>query len=1045
MNIGQLSTHWVRNRHLLVLSLALTLVAGAAAFFGLPRLEDPRIVHRNPLIITLVPGASAERVEALVTEPLEEELQEIAEIMDLESTSRAGISLLTIELEAAVGEADQPMVFSRIRDRLSDAALRLPPEALPPLFEDQREPVAYTRILGVSWTGDEEPIPGILSRLAEELADRVRRLPATEMVEVYGAAEEEITVTVDSDELASLGWSPDELSRRLAQADAKVSAGVLRAPGSDILVEVEGELDSVERIARVPLRSDAAGGVLRLGDIAEVRKQPRAPVRELASVDGARSVLVAARMDPSAQIGSWAAAADAVEEEFRREVAGGGLAVTTVFEQGRYTQERLAQLLGNLLAGAVVVVLVVFFTMGLRLALIVGSALPLTFALTLFGLQITGQALHQMAIFGMIIALGLLIDNAIVVADEVAKLRRRGVEAVQAVLQTVNHLALPLGASTLTTVLAFAPILLLPGSAGDFVGSIGGSVILALVFSLALALTVIVSLASLFSGGRTPKTRLGRFLAHGVESATLARWFRGGLGLAVRSPVAAIALACFLPFAGFALSRTLGSEFFPQTARDMFELRLTLASDSSIESTIERTRAVEEFIRRSPDVERVHWMVGRSFPPVYYNLVENRDGSANYAQAIVQTTSSEATTRAVAELQRELDDAFPDTEFVLRAFGQGPPITADVEIRLYGPSVRVLQDLGERVALAMQQHPDVLHAAPTIRRGEPKLWVGADEDEVLLSGLTLGSVAAQLRSNLEGSVGGSVREDLEELPVRVRFRDAERRATGSLEATNLAAADGFVPLRALGEIELRPETGAITRYNGERSNTVEGYVQSGALPIDVTRQVMAELEASPEFVLPAGYRIALGGAIEQDERAQGNLALYVPILLAAATATLILAFRSVRIALMLGAIAGMSVGLGLLSTWTVQFPVGFNTILGTLGLIGVALNDSIVVLAAIRARPEARAGDLDAIVEEIMGCSRHVISTTLTTVGGFLPLLLFSEGTFWPSLAIVLVGGIVGAMILALLFIPAVYVLVFGRRRAREDANEPMPALGGVS
>jgi multidrug efflux pump subunit AcrB len=278
-------------------------------------------------------------------------------------------------------------------------------------------------------------------------------------------------------------------------------------------------------------------------------------------------------------------------------------------------------------------------------------------------------------------------------------------------------------------------------------------------------------------------------------------------------------------------------------------------------------------------------------------------------------------------------------------------------------------------------------------------------------------------------------ENLEQMPVRVRYANRQRASLSKVATMQVVqSGDDWVPLVALGEITLAPELGGITRFGGERTNIVKGYTRNGALPIDVTREVLAGLEANG-FVLPAGYRIELGGAIEQDSQAKGDLITFVPILFTLIIATLILTFRSVKLALLLGVVAGLSVGLGLLATRLIDFPVSFNTILGTLGLIGLAFNNSIVVLAAIRADPRARAGDSIAIADEIVGTTRHILSTTLTTIGGFLPLLLIVGGDFWPSLAIVLAGGVGGSMILALVFVPAVYVLM--HRQNENSETEP--------
>jgi multidrug efflux pump subunit AcrB len=252
----------------------------------------------------------------------------------------------------------------------------------------------------------------------------------------------------------------------------------------------------------------------------------------------------------------------------------------------------------------------------------------------------------------------------------------------------------------------------------------------------------------------------------------------------------------------------------------------------------------------------------------------------------------------------------------------------------------------------------------------------------------------------------------------------------------------WIPLAALGNLNLRLETSGITHFNGVRVNTILGFTRSGTLPIDITQDVMKRLK-DQGLTLPTGYRIEIGGDAEQEEKALGNLQIYLPVLLVLMVATIVLSFKSVRLAIVLGVVAFMSIGLGLLATRISGFPVSFNTILGTAGLIGLALNDSIVVMAAIRSNPAARAGNHQALVSEVIGCMRHVISTTLTTIGGFLPLLIFVSGDFWPPLAIVLAGGVVGSTILAVMFTPAAYLLVYPPRKRKRASfvHRAKPAL----
>ncbi len=498
MNQPTWASTFLRNRQLLVLCIVVILVGGLSSLVSLPRLEDPRITNRTPLIITQVPGASAERVETLVTEPLERSLQEISAIKDIESTSTAGVSIVSIELKAEISNSQNKEIFSEIRDKVGEAREQFPPEALDPVIDDKRDPVGFTLITGVRWTAAGDPNLIIMNRVAEELANRLRTLRGTELVRLYGAPDEDVRVTVDPRQLADLQLSAQDLSGKLLSADAKRSAGTLRGDRSNVILEVGGELDSVNRIAAVPIHSNANQGIVRVGDIARVERTWREPASDIALVDGDRVILVATRMDPDRRVDRWAVEANALIDQYNLEL-GHGLELDRIFEQEGYTSAQLSTLVSNLVAGAAVVLAVVFVMMGWRLALVVGAILPLVTAMVLLGWQVTGNAIHQMSVFGMIIALGLLIDNAIVVADEVARHKKDGLSALEAVEKAVRHLFVPLLASTLTTVLAFAPILLLPGSTGDFVGSIGSSVIMALLASFMVAITIIAALAGLFA------------------------------------------------------------------------------------------------------------------------------------------------------------------------------------------------------------------------------------------------------------------------------------------------------------------------------------------------------------------------------------------------------------------------------------------------------------------------------------------------------------------------------------------------------------------
>ena len=1011
------------NGHLLALTIVVLLVAGLSAVSTLPRLEDPRIDTRNVLILTPYPGASSERVEALVSDVIEDELRQLYEIKEIKSTSRAGISVVSVELQAWVNNSNNEQIFSKIRDSLSNASQQFPNGAGEPKMDEKRGATAFTLLIALhSPDGYQTPL-SITTRLSDEVADRLRNVPGTELVRIYGELQEEINVEVDPQKLSSAGLSVAQVSQIIASADPKLPAGVVNSDLQNIRVQVAEELASLDVIRNIPLVVSAETGFLRLGDVAKVSRGWQDPPNDIGLLNGERIVYVATRMQPTVRVDKWTENAKQTLEGFNQ-LYQGSVSAEVIFEQNIYTENRLIGLTQNLLMGCLVVMLVVLLFMGFRSAWIVGLSLPLSAAFTLFSLSFFDEQIHQMSIFGIIIAIGLLIDNAIVITDEIrANLLVRENSRLDALVKSIRHLFNPLLASTLTTILGFMPIFLLPGNIGDFIGSIAISVVMALIGSLFISLTVIAALAARFLP-RPDKVNLQHWYQGGIAFPLLSDWYRHYISQAIKKPLIPIVLTLSLPIAGFILSGQLGNVFFPSADRDQFEVYMWLPDGTAISHTREVVDEIDSVLVQAPDVKQVNWLIGGSSPSVYYNQVMNRDNTPHYANAVVTTNTVKGAARLISDLQFSLDEQFPEAKIVVRAFGQGPPVPAPIGVEIYGPDLEIINQLGEQVRLAMSEIPGVTQTTATITMGEPELILDMTRNTASLTGFSLNEVASQLQTSLDGKVGGSILEGTEEIPIRIRLPDSKRnnaQQLNSLPLVNpaLASQQSWVPLSAMGELKLRPSLAGITRKNGERVNIVEGFLLPNATAIDVSNTLQQKL-TERGFELPKGYRIKMAGDADEQQEALGLLATYMPVLLVLMITTLILSFRSVKLALLIGAVAVLSVGLGMLSLWISGLPIGFNPLLGCAGLIGVAINGSIVVIAAINANPKAKMGDLDEIVSETMSCSRHILSTTFTTVGGFIPLLLFSDGSFWPPLAVVLAGGVGFSIILSLVFTPVV-------------------------
>ncbi|MFT4655265.1 MAG: multidrug efflux pump [Patiriisocius sp.] len=1037
---GPWYTAFFRKGHLLALSIIIILVAGMSAVNTLPRLEDPRIDLRNVTVLTSFPGASAERVEALVSDVLEDELRQLYEIKEIKSTSKAGFSSILIELQDYIDNSSNQQVFSKIRDSIDDAAKRFPAGANPPILEDKRGATAFTVLLSISAKYPNNTQLTHVGRMASELSDRIRNVGGTELVLIYGEPVEEITVVINPQQLALSGLSLQEVSQRIEQADPKLPAGVIRNPYKDMRLQVSQPLESTAVLAQIPLQT-ASGNYLRLQDIATIEKGPAMPFSEIALLNGERTIFIAARMQTSVRVDKWTEGVLEKLAQFNQEF-GNSFTAKMVFEQNKYTEARLGELTSNLLLGSAVVMLVVLFFMGSKASWIVGLALPLCASFAIFSLSFFNQQIHQMSIFGIIIAIGLLIDNAIVITDEIRlNLLDKTMTRLAVLQKSVSHLFSPLLASTLTTILGFMPIFLLTGNIGDFIGPIAISVVMALIGSLAISLTVIAALAARYLPRDAQPD--APWYKRGYQLPEVSQAFRQLIGKAIKRPLLVLPIVVAFCLMGFVLSQQLASVFFPSADRDQFEIYVILPEGSSIEHTYNTALKADAFIAQKQGIQQVTWVIGASTPSVYYNQVMTRDNASNFANAVITTESVALADTLIIDLQYQLQNALPNAKIVVRKFGQGPPIAAPIEVDIYGTDLAILDELGKQVRLAMTKIPGVTQSLVSITSGEPEIILDISENQSYLAQLSLSQIAQQLQFSLVGRTGGSILEGTEELNIRVRVSDDKRSQLDQLDAMPLVSGQGqnkqVVGVGSLGKLSINPSISGITRVDGERVNKIQAYLLPSIAAVSASEQLRDIIDNS--ITLPPGYRIKMAGDADEQQQALGQLATYLPVLLVLMITALILSFGSVRFAVVIGIVAVLSVGLGFLSLWLSGLPIGFNPLLGSAGLIGVAINGSIVVIAAIAANPKAMQGNTVAIVNETMSCSRHILSTTFTTVGGLIPLLLFSEGSFWPPLAVVLAGGVGFSVILSLIFTPVLVATLCRLRAKRESAGKEQGSL----
>ncbi|MEM6755378.1 MAG: efflux RND transporter permease subunit, partial [Cyanobacteria bacterium P01_C01_bin.38] len=689
------------------------------------------------------------------------------------------------------------------------------------------------------------------------------------------------------------------------------------------------------------------------------KKSIQSPLTESAIIDGKPGIAVAVLMESTTRIDRWREENRQTLAQFQSKLPA-GIELQVIFDQSRYVNYRLNHLFQNLILGAVCVVGVTIFLMGWKSALVVGLSLPLSILMVFGGMRLLSIPLHQISVTGLVISLGLLIDNAIVVVDEIQILFKAGYQPKEAISKSVSYLAVPLLASNLTTALTFTPVAMLPGGAGEFLRTMALCVMLALLCSLLLSLTIVpASIGLMFnihSKGNSYDTFTfsRRWWNIGFSHAALTRVYQNCLDFILLQPVLGILLALILPITGFLMAGNIPEQFFPAAERDQFHIELELTASASLKETESAALKARKIILSHPEIVNVHWFFGRNVPSFYYNIEQSRKNLPYYAQALVQLDSAQNSRQQIRILQEELDRALPSARVLVRQLEQGPGVAAPIELSIYGPDLDILEKLGQEARSRLAEITDVTHTNISLGEALPKLGLNVDAELTKLTGLNNTEIAQQLNANLEGILGGSILEGSEELPVRVRLSNRTRGNLNQIASLQILPTTinnneiPTIPLSTIAKIQLVPELAKITRHNGKRVNVVQGFITAGILPAKVLNDFKQNLQKS-DFQLPIGYKMEFGGESAKRDEAIGQLLSNLGVLLVLMFAVLVLSFASFKSAIIIAIVGICSIGLGLYSLWIFGYPLGFMAVLGTIGLTGVAINDSIVILAALKA------------------------------------------------------------------------------------------------
>ncbi|MGB1141646.1 MAG: efflux RND transporter permease subunit, partial [Halioglobus sp.] len=580
---------------------------------------------------------------------------------------------------------------------------------------------------------------------------------------------------------------------------------------------------------------------------------------------------------------------------------------------------------------------------------------------------------------------------------------------------------------------------LMPGPSGNFLGNLAWAVIVMLVSSTLMAIAITPVLAAwLLPRGSADETP---WYSGGIDSGRSGKLLARSLDWSLQNPWGAVCLALALPLSGYLVFPTLSAQFFPGTDRDQLYIQVKLPNGRSIYDTQALVNEIDKRLAEEPLVRRTDWTLGESAPAFFYNMYRFQRATPSWGEALVMTTDEKLTDGLIRRLQTEFNRDFPQARIVVRGMDESPPVMAPLEVEIHGPNLDVLRDIGDAYRQRMESMPHVTHTTVTLAGGAPKLLFEVDEEKLRLAQMQSADAAAALNDSLRGITGGEILEGSERLPVRVRLPED---TWGTLEqvadirlplpGASYGEFDKLqsIPLNAVATPRLVPSRSPISRNDGERVNTVSAFIERGVLPLEVLKALQQSLEKDP-IPLPVGYTLVYGGDADARAETVGHIMAPMGLILSAMLATILITFNSWRLSGVAVLVCICSFGLSLLSLAIFQYPFGIMAFTGTIGSIGVSINAAIIIMTGLQKSPAANRGDLVAVRNVVMDSSRHIVSTTATTVGGFLPLIL--EGSeFWPPFAMAIAGGVLLSTIVSFFLVPPLYTLVHRRSRAETIA-----------
>ncbi|MCI0912370.1 efflux RND transporter permease subunit [Pseudomonas putida] len=1012
-----LSAWALRNRQIVLFLMILLAAIGAMSYTKLGQSEDPPFTFKAMVIRTLWPGATAEEVSRQVTERIEKKLMETGEYERIVSFSRPGESQVTFMARDSLHSKDIPELWYQIRKKVADIRHTLPPEIQGPFFNDEFG-TTFGNIYALTGSGFDY---AVLKDYADRIQIQLQRVKDVGKVELIGLQDEKIWIELSNLKLATLGVPLEAVQQALREQNAVSTAGFFETPSERLQLRVSGQFDSVEQIRQFPIR--VGDRTFRIGDVAEVYRGFNDPPAPRMRFMGEDAIGLAVSMKDGGDI---LVLGKALEGEFERLARNlpAGMQLRKVSDQPAAVKAGVGEFVQVLVEALVIVLLVSFFSLGLRTGLVVALAIPLVLAMTFAAMHYFGIGLHKISLGALVLALGLLVDDAIIAVEMMAIKMEQGFDRFKAASYAWTSTAFPMLTGTLITAAGFLPIATAASSTGEYTRSIFQVVTIALLTSWVVAVVFVPYLGERLLPDLA-KLHAARHDGNGHAPDPYATPFYQRVRRVVewcvrrRKTVILLTIAAF--FGSIALFRFVPQQFFPASGRPELMVDLKLAEGASLSNTTERVKQLEALLKQQDGIDNYVAYVGTGSPRFYLPL-DQQLPAASFAQFVVLATSLEERERLRSWLIDTVDQQFPDLRARVTRLENGPPVGYPVQFRVTGEHIEKVRALAREVADKVRENPHVVNVHLDWEEPSKAVFLAIDQDRARALGVSTAHLSSFLRSSLTGTTVSQYREDNELIEILLRGTQKERGELGNLGSLALPTDNGqSVALSQVATLDYGFEEGIIWHRNRLPTVTVRGDIYDKEQPATLVKQIAPTLQAIKDK-LPDGYLLEVGGTVEDSERGQKSVNAGMPLFIVVVLSLLMIQLRSFSRTVMVFLTAPLGLIGVTLFLLVFRQPFGFVAMLGTIALAGMIMRNSVILVDQIEQDIASGLDRWQAIIEATVRRFRPIVLTALAAVLAMIPL---SRSVFYGPMAVAIMGGLIVATVLTLLFLPALYAAWF--------------------